>query len=647
MKAAGRGYFNAMASRESTRQSQPTLFGLLDRNQTRAMAASLAWTPGWPRSLTSRISVTFNRAYAEALPYFSGRRDVAGEAGIAGTSRDSQDWGPPALSFSSGFSGLNDSIYSRQQKQSVGVAAVESWRRGRHEYHFGFDHVRQQQNRYGQSDPRGSFGFTGAATGSDFADFLFGVPDTASIAYGNADKYLRSNQSNAYLSTDTHITGGLTVNAGVRWEYASPFTERYGRLANLEAAPGFTAVAPVVAASPVGSLTGTRYPVSLLRPFRSMAEPRVSLAWLPIGGSSLVVRAAYGIYADTGVYDTISAQMAQQPPLSKSFASRNSAAAPLALGSALVGAAGAQNGTYAVEAGFRPGYAQNWQASVEQGLAWGLVVKVGYLGIKGTHARQSIYPNTYPAGGAAACATCPSGFEYLLSGGNSSRHAGQVQVRRRLHGGLAASAQVTWAKALDNAALGGGAQAPLVAQNWLDLGAERALSSFDERVNSSAQFEYTTAIANGWRGRLLGEWRLTSEMTATTGKPLTPIYAMAVGGAGFVGNLRPDYSGASVYDAPGGLALNPAAYSAPAAGGWGNAGRNSIRGPNQLAWNAALGRTLRVGDRLSADVRMNASNLLNHVNFTRWDTTFHSALFGQPTAANAMRVLKLETTVRF
>jgi hypothetical protein len=227
------------------------------------------------------------------------------------------------------------------------------------------------------------------------------------------------------------------------------------------------------------------------------------------------------------------------------------------------------------------------------------------------------------------------------------RHVGQLQLRRRMHGRLAASTQVTWAKALDNAGLGSGTQSALVAQNWQDLRSERALSGFDQRVSWSATFEYTTGREESWRGRMLGEWRITSEVTAATGMPLTPVYAVAVGGAGFVGNLRPDYTGASLYAAPQGLALNPASYAAPVPGTWGNAGRNSITGPGQLSWNASLGRTLRLGGALNADLRISAANLLNHVNLTRWDTTYNSVLFGRPISAGPMRVIKLETTVRF
>ncbi len=42
---------------------------------------------------------------------------------------------------------------------------------------------------FSPTDPRGTFTFTGAASGSDLADFLLGIPDTSSLAFGNADEY--------------------------------------------------------------------------------------------------------------------------------------------------------------------------------------------------------------------------------------------------------------------------------------------------------------------------------------------------------------------------------------------------------------------------------------------------------------------------
>ena len=86
--------------------------------------------------------------------------------------------------------------------------------------------------------------------GADFADFLLGIPDTSSIAFGNADKYFRESVYDAYITDDWRVNPQFTLNAGIRWEYGAPITELYGRLVNLDIAPGFSAAAPVVANRP-------------------------------------------------------------------------------------------------------------------------------------------------------------------------------------------------------------------------------------------------------------------------------------------------------------------------------------------------------------------------------------------------------------
>ena len=96
-----------------------------------------------------------------------------------------------------------------------------------------------------------------AGTGSDFADFLLGIPDTSSIAFGNADKYFRTSTYDAYFQDDWRVSAGFTLNAGLRWEYSSPIVEKYGRLVNLDIKPGFGAEAPVLGSSPTGPTTGT------------------------------------------------------------------------------------------------------------------------------------------------------------------------------------------------------------------------------------------------------------------------------------------------------------------------------------------------------------------------------------------------------
>jgi hypothetical protein len=95
------------------------------------------------------------------------------------------------------------------------------------------------------------------------------------------------------------------------------------------------------------------------------------------------------------------------------------------------------------------------------------------------------------------------------------------------------------------------------------------------------------------------------------------------------------------------LHLNPSAYATPAPGQWGNAGRNSITGPSQFVLNASMGRTFRLGDRLNADLRIDAANALNHVVYTSWITTVNSAQFGLPNPANPANPMRsVQTTLR-
>lgn len=211
---------------------------------------------------------------------------------------------------------------------------------------------------------------------------------------------------------------------------------------------------------------------------------------------------------------------------------------------------------------------------------------------------------------------------------------------------------------MPNAAAGASAASSvrnlLVAQNWLDLSAERSLSTFDQRHLVSSTIQYTTGMGmaggtllSGWRGTLFKGWMFTTTISAGTGLPLTPLYLAPEQGTGVIGALRPSYTGVSVYEAAAGLSLNPAAYSAPLPGQWGNAGRDSITGPAQFSLNASAGRTFRLNDRLSGDLRIDSTNTLNHVTFPGWNTTFGSAQFGLPAAANAMRSLTTGFIVRF
>ncbi len=643
----------------STRSDSPNLFGFLDKAGSAGTNAGVNWLHMFGQRLYTVLGYQYSRFSTRTTPFFAHRLNVSGEARIGGNNQEPVNWGPPALAFSSGVAGLSDAQSSFTRNQTSGVSLDIGWIRGRHSLAFGGLFRRQQFNLLAQEDPRGTIAFTGAAAGSDLAGFLLGIPDASSIAFGNADKYLRASASAAYVTDDWRLSPGLTLNLGVRWEYGSPVSERYGRLVNLDIVPGFAAATPITGSS-----------AELLHPDRNNVAPRFGFAWRPLAASSMVVRGGYGVYHDTSVYQAIATRMAQQSPFSTSLRAENSAATPLTLANPFAASAAITSNTFAVDPDFRIGYSQNWQLSVQRDLPASLAMIVTYLGSKGTRAQQQLLPNTFPAGAVNQCPACPAGFIFLTSNGNSIRHAGQVELRRRLRSGISASVQYTFAKSIDDAALGGQNQGgqnrggqdqggrsqggALIAQNWLDLRSERALSNFDQRHLVSVQAQYTTGmglgggtLAGGWKGGLFKDWTFSSQITAGTGLPLTPIYFAAVKGAGVTGTIRPDYTGAPLYDAPAGLFLNTAAYAAPAPGRWGSAGRNSITGPSQFTLNASLSRTFAAGDRLSLDFRLEALNALNHPVFPSWNTVVTSAQFGLPNPANPMRSVQTVVRLRF
>jgi hypothetical protein len=250
-----------------------------------------------------------------------------------------------------------------------------------------------------------------------------------------------------------------------------------------------------------------------------------------------------------------------------------------------------------------------------------------------------------------------------------------------LHNGLTATAQYTYSKSIDDdavlggqgatqptalnssgfagGALGGSSQStapgtPAIAQNWLDLAAERGLSTFDQRDLLNLQAQYTTGMGvggktllSGWRGTLFKEWTSLTQLIIGSGFPQTPVYLAAVPGTGVTGSIRPDITGAPLYATPAGYFLNAAAYSAPLPGQWGNAGRDSIIGPGQFGMNTSMGRTFRLRGKFNLDLRVDSTNFLNHPTFTRWNSTVNSTQFGLPVAANSMRSLQSTFRLRF
>jgi hypothetical protein len=665
---------------QSVRSNTPNLFGFNDTTDSLGMNLNASWshtiTPRWHQTLTYQ----FSRQAIQVKPNFENVTNISGADGITGNNQDPTNWGPPSLNFSS-INGLSDgqSAHNRTQTQKVGYNML--WSHRSHSVQFGGEITRKEVNLLSQQDPRGIFTFTGAATqqivggspvqgtGSDLADFLLGVPDTSSIAFGNADKYFRQTVYAAFIDDDWRVTPRLSVHVGVRWEYGSPMTELFGRLVNLDVAGNFAAVTPVLANNPTGLLTHQPYPNSLIKPDKHGLQPRLGISWRPISGSSILVKAGYAVNFDTSVYQSIATAMAQQAPLSKSLLVQNSAACPLTLANGFNTCPTTTADTFSVDPNFRVGYVQTWQLSVQRDLPWSMQMTATYLGNKGTRGAQEFLPNTFAPGGVNPCPGCPLGFAFLTSNGNSTRESGTMQLRRRLRAGLTSTLQYTYSKSIDDDSTIGGpgpvgvaGGCSVCAQDWRNLGGQRGLSNFDQRHVVNFSWQYTTGMGlggrtllSGWRGKLYKEWTFVNSITYGTGLPQTPFINEVIPGTGFSGIIRPNTTGAPINNAPAGTFVNLGAFALPASGQFGNAGRNSITGPAQFSLNASMARSFHLKDRYSLSLEFDANNLLNHVTYTSWvtnisalgvDPAFNPA-FGTAAGTNQMRTIKTIARLRF
>ena len=254
----------------------------------------------------------------------------------------------------------------------------------------------------------------------------------------------------------------------------------------------------------------------------------------------------------------------------------------------------------------------------------------------------------------------PSGFVYVTSNGTSLRNAAQFTLRRRLYAGLMASVAVHASRSRPTtprrSATGAITPASLsIAQNWLDLGAERGPSSFDQRHRVAVQVQYTTGVGlkggtlvDGFWGSLFKDWTVAAQLNAGSGMPFTPVSFLAVAGTGVVG-MRP--IGHGRVDRAGVCRVRtrtrrPSPRRRPAT--WGNAGRNSIRGPAQFSLDMSVSRVFRLGSRLNLEWRVAATNVLNRVTFATIDDDRRRARSSAcRRSPNPMRTLQMTVRLRF
>ncbi len=657
-------------------------FGYFDDTSGYGGNIAVSWTRNIGANTVSNAQVRVNRNRSEVTPYFSRLPDTASQLGIPGTSSNPLDFGPPTLNFTN-FASLSDAIAALTRNQSQGFTESFSVLKGLHSITIGGGYTRADLSTVTNPNGRGTFSFTGVATselsgpncqssgaagctvqpgtGYDFADFLLGYQQSSSIRYGNAANYFFENQWSGYAQDEWKPRPNLTLLLGVRYEYFSPWAEKNGHMANLDIAQNFASVTVV---TPSGSSPNpSAFSSGLLNPDRNNWSPRIALAWkVPWTKKSTLVRAGYGIYYNEQAYISLAEQLAQQPPFAISNAVNTSSNNVLTLARGFLTTAPQEiTNTFAVDRFYRTPYAGTWNASIQHDFGQGFFVEAAYLGTKGTRLDVRIVPNQLPPGSPLSLSERAQlgnavGFTFDEPVGNSIFNALQLRAVRRFSHGLSFNAYYQFAKSIDDSSTFGGA-GNTVAQDWLNLSAERGLSSFDVRHELNSTFVYTSPVAAGTSrispsskvGRLLKDWQLSGGITAQTGVPLT---ARALGNTaqlaqtGGIGSGRAEATGLPI-EADSGFFNLLAFTAAIPPGEYGNAGRNTIPGPGLFNINLAFARSFNLTERRRLEFRVESNNVLNHVNYTNLYTVVNAVNYGLPSSAGAMRTLDAVVRFRF
>jgi len=622
---------------------------------THSYALQAGYSLGYHR-INNNLVLGWNRTVSQTTNFFTNKEDIASAIGVFGPSgaplnSSPLNYGVPNIVLS-GTTGLNEQQPSFGLQQTISLSETFSWRQGKHNYRFGGDYRRVHQDLLGSSNATGTFEFIGDTAADSIDSLVADQPAGSSIQSSIAKSYLRENVWDLYAMDDFRAFANLTLNYGIRYEYFSPFAEKFDHLADLATNAGFTQVAAVTPGC-TGTFCNT-VPNTLVYPFHAGIAPRLALALrLP---KSAVVRAGYAINFTNGQYLTFARTMAKEPPFAN-VQTNVATTTPISLGNGFPVLEANQPPNYSLDPHYTLPYVQAWNIDVQKTFPLGILLNVGYNGSKGNHLDVASAPTPLVQ-------TSPYGqqvlFKYEQASAFSKFSAGTVRLRKRLQNGVSLGANYTYSHSIDDAGAVGGVST-VVAQNWQDLGAEEANSSFDQRHKVTGDYLFELPFGKdrqffsggGIASKALEGLSISGTFTFATGTPLTPIFQASAAevATNTAGTERPDRIPGASLTAGGGSVLrwfNTDAFSTTApANGIGNSPRNLIRGPGTISNGMSLSKTAQLGDTRSLEVRATASNVFNTVQYSGVDTNVQSPTFGEVTSAAQMRTFSFVARFRF
>jgi hypothetical protein len=642
----------------------------------------------WARSGTSLLEGRFgwSRTVAGKNPAALGTPGALEAYGIPGLPTDPRISGGLPNQIITGFSDFGRQATNPQwQYPDVWNPKLNyTWLVGRHSLKTGYEfqhiatEVQDVNPLYGRDAYTGQFSRPAGAASSNLynlADFMFGL--RAQYALSNIlIANLRQQMHFAYLQDDLRMNDTLTINLGLRYEYATPHWEKDNILSNYD--PNNRRM--------ILASDGSVHDRALITPDRNNFGPRLGFAWSVL--PSTVVRGGYGVsyvhFHRAGAANVLSINgpqvvnaVANQTLATPTFRTTqqgypDSFADPSAFNPLLA------NITFMPE-DYRSSRAQSYYISVQRVVARNMIVDVAYVGNRADDLLlfanfNQAAPNN-PQGTLSLQARRPiqefSDITYAFNGGKSRYNALQLKYEYRVRQGLMLLNAFTWSKSKDNGA--GSLEGPFgnfpAPQDFRNLDADYGTSAYDQPVNNTTSVVWALPVGRGKRWlttagpvteALLGGWILSGINTMTSGEPATLQYSP--GPTFQVSGIQQDFRGANNYrpnvsgDPYGDRSsvtnyLSRETVTAPTdpSQPFGNAPRNSVRGPWfwQMDIVAAKDFPLPVRDQMRIQVRFEAFNVLNRVNFRAPNANRTSSNYGTITGTFDARQMQLGIKLTF
>jgi hypothetical protein len=503
----------------------------------------------------------------------------------------------------SGFTNVPGAQTKQEDDTSASLIDNLSWTHGRHTLKAGIEGRRVFMDP--GSSPSGTLSFANQTA------LLNNQLNTASVTDALPMKRLRKTQVFAFISDEFRMTPSLTLTLGLRYQFFNVFHETEGRAVPFDLATCGGFCAP-----------GSEFS----NPRKNDLDPRLAFAWAPAAlNNKTIIRAGFGIYHGDGQLEDqnlpASNDQARYSLSSSQIAGLSYPITPYLASAPGILSPRAQNRNRKDE------YSSQWGFSVQQELPLEIAATASYTGNKGTDLQTITYTNIlnpltgqrpYPQFGQ---------LEYRTNDSNSIFHALVLSAQRHLRPDWLFGVNYMWSHAINDGSLGGGEADIISPQNPFCRACDRASSAQDIRHFFSANWVYELPFGRGkahleqpgLARTIFGGWSLTGIGSARSGLPVNVTISRSASTAvtpyGYNENQRPDLVVGVPLVPPAGSTsqqwINPAAFTMPANGTFGNAGRDIARGPRLYQLDMGLGKQFSIGERASVQFRWEVFNVFN------------------------------------